>query len=51
MHAMICNVVVIKIIKFDKVKFNLIMGFLVVYLVILGSSMVKLKCQIILVSH
>jgi hypothetical protein len=51
MHAMICNVVVIKMIKFDKVKFNLTMGFLVVYLVILGSSMVKLSGQIILVAH
>jgi hypothetical protein len=51
MHAMICNVVVIKMIKFDKVKFNVITRFLVAYLVILGSRTVKLKGQIILVSH
>jgi hypothetical protein len=38
-------------IKFDYVKFNLTTRFLVVYLAILGSSMVKLSGHIILRAH
>jgi hypothetical protein len=50
MYAMTCHVVVIEVFKLiSKVKSYY--GILVVYLANLGSSMVKVNCQIILVFH
>jgi hypothetical protein len=43
MYAMTCNVVVVKMIKFDKVKLNLNIGSSSGILSHLGSSMAKFK--------